>query len=158
MTGGPPAYLAGLRLLSRRELSAAQIRDRLTRHGHPPDEIEAALDRLRQDGALDDRRMARAYASTAARVKGRGRLRILRELEASGVDRETARTAVGEVFDEVDEATLLERALTKRLRGPLRDAGQFRRLHQYLTRLGFPPAAITSALKKRMRGGAIEDE
>ncbi len=158
MTDAPSAYDEGLRLLSRRELSSAQIRERLARHGHPPDAIDAALDRLRQDGALDDRRMARAYASTAARVKGRGRLRILRELEATGVDRETARAAVDDVFDEVDEAALLERALAKRLRGPLRDAGQFRRLHQYLTRLGFPPAAITGALKARMKGGRVVDE
>jgi regulatory protein len=158
MTGAPPAYTAGLRLLARRELSAAQIRQRLARQGFPPDEIDGALDRLRQEGALDDRRMARAYASTAARVKGRGRQRILRELEATGVDHQTALAALDEVFDEVNEATLLERALAKRLRGPIRDAGQFRRLHQYLTRLGFPPAAIAGALRARMKGGAIEDE
>ncbi len=157
MNDAPDAYLAGLRLLARRELSSVQLRDRLAKRGCPDFEIEAALARLREEGALDDRRMARAFASTAARVKGRGRLRILRELEAQGLDREVARAAVDEVFDEIEEPALLERALAKRLRGPIRDEGHFRRLYQYLTRLGFPPSAITASLKARYRRAAPDD-
>ncbi len=157
MNDVPDAYLAGLRLLARRELSSAQLHDRLAKRGCPEPEIDAALARLREEGALDDRRMARAYASTAARVKGRGRLRILRELDALGLDREIGRAAADEVFQEIDEAALLERALAKRLRGPIKDEGQFRRLHQYLTRLGFPPFAITTALKARYRRGAVDE-
>jgi regulatory protein len=157
MNDAPDAYLAGLRLLARRELSSVQLRDRLAKRGCPDLEIDAALARLREEGALDDRRMARAFASTAARVKGRGRLRILRELEAQGLDREVARAAVDEVFDEIEEPALLERALAKRLRGPIRDEGHFRRLYQYLTRLGFPPSAIAAALKARCRRAAPDD-
>lgn len=157
MTDAPDAYLTGLRLLARRELSSAQLRDRLAKRGCPEPEIAAALARLREEGALDDRRTARAYASTAARVKGRGRLRILRELDALGLDREIARAAADEVFEEIEEAALLQRALAKRLRGPIKDEGQFRRLHQYLTRLGFPPAAIIAALKARYRRATQDD-
>jgi regulatory protein len=157
MTDAHDAYLAGLRLLARRELSAAQLRDRLARGGCSGSDIDEAIDRLRTEGALDERRMARAFASTASRVKGRGRLRVLRELEATGVDRETARAAVDEAFAEVDEAALLDRAIAKRLRGPLRDEGHFRRLNQYLTRLGFPPAAIAAALRARYRRASPDE-
>jgi len=157
MTDAPDAYVAGLRLLARRELSTPQLRARLAAKGCPSEDIDLALDRLRAEGALDDRRMARAFASTAARIKNRGRLRILRELEATGVDRETARAAVDEVLDEVDEAALLERAISKRLRGPIRDEGHFRRMHQYLMRLGFPPAAAVAALKARFRRAAPDE-
>jgi regulatory protein len=151
MADAPDAYVTGLRLLARRELSTPQLRARLAARGCPPEAIDAALERLRADGALDDRRMARAFASTAARVKHRGRLRILRELEASGIDRDTARVAIEAVFDEVDEATVLERAIARRLRGAIRDEAHFRRLHQYLIRLGFAPAAAAAALNARFR-------
>jgi regulatory protein len=145
------AYVAGLRLLARRELTTARLRERLLRRGCPPVEIEDALERLQADGALDDRRAARAQASTAARVHGRGRLRILRELEAAGVDDARAREAVEAAFAELDEAALIERAIDRRLRGPIDDERQLRRLHQYLVRLGFSPADALSALMRRRK-------
>jgi len=149
MTRPTRAYVAGLRLLARRELTTARLRQRLLRQGHAPVVIDDALERLRSDGALDDNRAARAQASTAARVHGRGRLRVLRELHAAGVDDETAREAVQATFAELDEAALIERAIDRRLRGPLSDERQLRRLHQYLIRLGFSPADALTALTKR---------
>lgn len=149
MTSPPRAYVAGLRLLARRELTAAQLRERLLRRDYSPEDVDAAVDRLRETGALDDARAARAYASTAARVKGRGRLRVRRELEAAGVDDEAARAALDAAYAEVDEAALIERAIDRRLRGPLHDDAHLARLLQYLVRLGFPSSAALGALKKR---------
>jgi regulatory protein len=151
MTSPPRAYLAGLRLLARRELTAAQLRERLLRRDYPPDEVDVAIARLRDTGALDDGRAARAHASTAARVKGRGRLRVLRELVAAGVDEATARAAVDAAFADTDEIELLDRAIGRRLCGPIRDRAHLRRLHQSLVRLGFPSAMALDALKKRQR-------
>jgi regulatory protein len=156
MPARPDAYLAGLRLLGRRELSSAQLRERLARRGFAAAEIEAALGRLGREGALDDRRAARAYAVTAARVKGRGRLRILRELHQMGIDPALAREAVDAAFAEVDEARLLERALDKRLgRGVPSDA-DYRRAARALARLGFAPEAIAAALGRRRHGSDAE--
>jgi regulatory protein len=146
------AYSDGLRLLARRELTTAQLRERLLARDHPPTDVDEALGRLRETGALDDRRAARAYASLSARVKGHGRRRVARELEAAGVDAVTARAALDDVFDEVDETALLDKALDKRLHGPIRDEPQFRRLLQHLLRRGFSSSDALAALKKRRRG------
>ncbi len=151
MTATAPAELAGLRLLARRELTEAQLRERLRARNHPPDEVDAAVAHLRASGALDDARAARAFASTAVRVKGRGRLRVLRELEAAGIDQATARDAVEAALAETDEPALLDRAIARRLSGPVRDQAHLRRLHQYLVRLGFPSAEALAALRKRRR-------
>ena len=70
-------YTAALTLLSRRELSARQLRDRLARRKYAADEIDTVITRLTQDGTLDDRRVALASAHMAAIVKRRGRRRIL---------------------------------------------------------------------------------
>ena len=151
------AYLDGLRLLGRRELSVKELRDRLIDREHPPDDIDRAIVRLLETGALDDARVARAYARTAAGVKGRGRLRVMRELSAMGIAKDTAGEALAEVFADVDERAVIARALQKKMRGRPRiaDAAEHARLYQYLMRQGFTPAGITAALRKA--GGRRDD-
>jgi SOS response regulatory protein OraA/RecX len=94
--------------------------------------------------------VARAYARTAAKVKGRGRLRVVRELHAIGIDRATAAEAVGEVFGDLDERSLIAKAIQKKLRGrqKVKDTAERARLYQHLVRQGFSPALIADALRK----------
>jgi regulatory protein len=148
------AYIDGLRLLGRRELSVSQIRARLLDREHPSDEVDAAIVRLLDTRALDDSRVARAFARTAAKVKGRGRLRVMRELHAMGISKEVAAEALAEVFADLDERALIQRALQKKTRGRPRtgDRAENARLYQYLMRQGFSPAGIVAALRMSGRG------
>jgi regulatory protein len=153
----PDPYTYALTLLARRELSAAQIRSRLRQRDYAGADIAAAIARLQASRALDDGRVARAYARTAATVKGRGRARILREIEALGIDRTTARDAVAETFADVDEDALLAKALDRKLRGRrVQSPAEFRRLHQFLMRQGFEPGKIVRALEAH--GGRAYDD
>ena len=144
-------------MLARRELTVEGVRSRLRDREYSNTEISAAIDRLLETGALDDARVARAYARTAAAVKGRGRLRVVRELHAMGVARQTAAEAVAEVFGDLDERTMIAKALQKKLRGrtKLRDQGERARLYQFLMRQGFSTAAVAAALRKL---GGRDDE
>ena len=144
------AYLTALKLLARRELSVEGLRARLRDREFASDEIAAAIDRLQETGALDDGRVARAYARTAAHVKGRGRLRVARELQEIGIDRRVAAEALAEVFGDLDERALIARAIQKKLRGrkTLKDAAERARLYQHLMRQGFSPAAVSDALRR----------
>ena len=148
----PSAYQIALRLLARRELSTGQLRDRLTRRKLPRSEIETAIARLTRERAVDDARTALAHARRTAEVKLRGQSRARREIEAMGIDSATADHAVAAVFDDVDEESVLERALAKRLDGPIRDRAQFRRLYRALLRQGFPPDRVAAALMARSQG------
>ena len=143
------AYTDGLLLLGRRELSVSEMRSRLLDREHSPEETDAAVAKLIETGALDDRRVARAFARTASRVKGRGRLRVTRELHAMGISREIASEAVAEVFGELDERTMIERAIQKKLRGGRKPQTlqERARLYQFLMRQGFTPAAVSAALR-----------
>lgn len=153
------AYSDALRMLARRELSVEGVRARLLDREHPREAVEAAIAQLVENGALDDRRVARTYARTAATVKGRGRLRVQRELVAMGIAREVAAEATGEVFAELDERSLIAKAIQKKLRGRTRLATvQDRaRLYHYLVRQGFTPAAVALAMR-RLTGGAHEQD
>jgi regulatory protein len=147
------AYLDALHLLSRRGLTVAECRDRLLAREHPSDTVDAAITHLLETGGLDDKRLAQAHARTSVEIKGRGRLRVIRELQARGVDKELAAEAVGDVFGEKDERALVARALQKKLRMRSRPADARRdldqaRLYQYLMRQGFTPAVVIEALRK----------
>jgi SOS response regulatory protein OraA/RecX len=84
---------------------------------------------------------------TAGRVKNRGRLRIVRELQARGVDRDLARELVGD-FNTEDEAESIARILLRR-RVPRRPKPEDRRkIFQHLLRRGFPADAISKALRR----------
>jgi regulatory protein len=136
-------------MLARREFSTAQIRARLLEREHTPEDVEAAVERLQQAGALDDARVARAYARTALKVKGRGRLRIQRELNEMGIPREIAASALADTFGDVDERSLIAKAITKKLRGrrKIDTPGDYARVYQFLIRQGFSPGAVSGALR-----------
>jgi regulatory protein len=153
--GAERAYIAGLTLLSRRELAEAQVRERLARRKFEPHDVDDAIARLLRERALDDRRTALACARTEVRLKRRGRTRVVRQIEALGIAREIAREAVAEVFAEVDETELLQQALQRRLRHgtDLSDPAAFRRIHRYLLGQGFDPERVTALLRQRRRSG-----
>jgi regulatory protein len=144
------AYATALNLLSRRELSASQLRERLARRRCAPEDIAAALDRLVRDGTVDDRRVARAFARVEASIKGRGRRRALQAVQRLGIPVDVAKEAVDAVFDELDEAALFERALEKRLKGASpRDLDERARarLVRQLVAQGFAPDQVFRALR-----------
>jgi regulatory protein len=144
------AYSDGLALLARREVSVAQLRERLLDREHSPAETEEAIAKLLETGALDDARVARAYARTASKVKGRGRLRVTRELQAMGIARDVIAEAVAEVFGDLDERAMIDRAIQKKLRGGRTPSTvqERARLYQFLMRQGFTPAAVSAALRR----------
>jgi regulatory protein len=152
------AYIDALNLLGRRELSEKQLRDRLIDREHPAEEIDRVITHLLESKTLDDERVARAYARTASGVKGRGRLRVMRELSAMGIAKETATEALADVFADVDERSLIAKALQKKMRGrpKIADRAEHARLYQYLMRQGFTPAGIIAALRKI--GRPMDDE
>jgi regulatory protein len=148
------AYLDGLKMLARRELSEAQVRERLARREHDSDAIDAAIDRLKAERAIDDERVAGAIARTQTTIRGRGRLRVKRQIEAAGIASSIAERAVTELFQEVDADALLTAALERRLRGATDiDESTFRRLYRYLTTQGFDTDRVVAALRTLRRSG-----
>ena len=145
------AYLDALKMLARRELSEAQVRQRLARRGHPSDDIEDAIARLREERAIDDTRVAESIALTQTALKKRGKLRVRRQIESAGIAGATAKRAVDDVCSSIDDAALLEASLLKRLHGRERiaDDREFQRLYRYLIGQGFDPDQVLGILRKR---------
>ena len=111
------AYTLALTLLSARELSETQLRARLKRKEFDAAAIDVVVARLKADGTLNDRRVALALARMESAIRHRGRSRVIQKIRQAGINSDTAEDAVQEVFEEVDENALLDRALERRLRG-----------------------------------------
>ena len=142
-------YLTALKMLARRELSEAQLRQRLLRRQHDPDAIDAALTRLKSERNLDDERVAGAIARSETNLKKRGRFRVTRQIEAAGIASSIAKRVVDETFAAIDGDALLTQALARRLRGRTRieDDREFQRLYRYLVAQGFEPDRVMALLR-----------
>jgi len=134
------AHRAGLRALARRAHARFDLRRRLLQKQHPPAAVDGALDRLSAAGLLDDARFASDYA--ASRVhRGRGPVRLVRDLQVQGVDRGIAEQAVRSSLaaEGVDLTHAVRELAEKRARqlaglpAPVRK----RRLVAFLMRRGF---------------------
>ena len=134
------AERAALRALARRAHARLDLRRRLVKRQHPPAAVEAALDRLALRGLLDDRQFAEQYAALRA-TRGKGPARLLRDLQAQGVERRTAEHAVRRALEEegIDPGVEARAVAAKRARQlaglpvPVRK----RRLLAFLVRRGY---------------------
>jgi regulatory protein len=149
------AYIDGLKMLGRRELSEQQVRQRLARKQYSQDDIDEAVARLRAERAINDQRVAEAIARMETGIRKRGKVRVRIQLERAGIAKETARMAIDGVFGALDDDALLQSSLQKRLRGrdSIADDREFARLFRYLIGQGFESDRVMKALKTyRMKG------
>jgi regulatory protein len=138
-------------MLARRELSEAQVRQRLARRGYDESQIELAIERLKADQSIDDARVAGAIARTEVSIRRRGKRRVVQQIQQAGISRVAARRATDELFEDLDEDTLLTSALNRRLKGgrTIVDDREFQRLYRYLIRQGFDADDVVKALSAR---------
>ncbi len=149
-------YIAGLTLLAKRELSEAQLRQRLLRKGHTAEAVEQAVTRLKTERALDDARVAEAIGRFEMALRGRGQRRARQRMRSVGIDARTVERAVDLVYADADPETLIDRALAKRLRGrtTVTDERERARLYRYLIGQGFESDRVIAALRKLSGGRA----
>jgi regulatory protein len=145
-TGAPRPY--ALRLLGRRDYTVFELRSRLIDRGYPEEAVDSLITELLAEGLLDDSRVAAAHVRTASSIKGRGRHRIRRELEARGVDATRAEQATALLGGE-EEAAAIERLIGRKTHGRPLEPDDRRRLFQHLLRRGFSAEAIGKALRSR---------
>src|SRR5262245_29300797 len=87
------ARIAALKMLARRELSEAQVRQRLAHRGYDESEIETAVERLKADRSIDDTRVASAIARSQVSIKRRGKRRVVKQIQQAGISSAAARQA-----------------------------------------------------------------
>jgi regulatory protein len=138
------AYRTVLRSLERRPFAARDLVRRLVLKGHPPEAAAVAVERAGRAGLMDDARFALHYIETRA-ARGRGPLRLRRDLAALGVERVVVDAALAEAFGpdgaNAPSVEALARKRLDQLRG-LPKPVRRRRLLAFLARRGFADESV----------------
>ena len=142
------ARATALRLLTRRDYTAKELRTKLLQRDVPEAEVTSVLAELAQSGMVNDRRVAESFVRVASALKGRGRLRISRELEQRGIDRTIIRDALAALPLE-DEAASIRRFIERKHLPARLSAAEHRRVFGQLVRRGFSADLIANALRGR---------
>lgn len=154
------AYEHALDLLDFQARSETELRRVLLRKGEDPADVDAAIERLRSVGVLDDATYSRQVTRSKALGAGHSRRRIAQELAKRGVSRTVAGKAIEEVFEEerVDEAATLDQVARKKLRtlAKLDAATQKRRLYAFLARRGYDSDDVSKTVRRLLGGNAEE--
>ncbi len=148
----PKALQKALALLTYRDHSEAELTKKLSRSGFSPDAVAGALKHCREYGYLDDFRFARQRAHaliTQGRAVGP---KLMEDLRKRGIEEETARRAIHEASEDVNEDDLLTIIFEKRFAAfnfqKARD-NEKRRVINYLMRRGFSLPTVLEFLRKK---------
>ncbi len=135
-------------ILSRKDYSKKELQRKLCSKGIPEDISCAAINYMAEKGYQDDFRYAKRLAEVAKSAYGKKRVEQV--LYHHGIEKETAREVLEEVFcDESEESEKLDRILLKAAKGsPLSDPSEKSRIYAKLARLGYGSSAITSAISR----------
>lgn len=137
------AYNYAVSLLSRRDHSEKELRDKLLLKGYR-DGADEAIDKLKAGGYVSDERFARLYVRELQTLKKYGKRRIEQELYRKGVDRDIIRHVLDETdFDESELVTLIERKYGRYLG----DEKGIQKTVNSLLRMGYSYGEIRDALK-----------
>ncbi len=149
-------YQIAVRSLARRARSIAEVRALLLRRKGAPADVEAAMQRLRDHGYLDDARFARSFVASRVENDLHGRLRVRRDLAARRVHPAVADEAVRRAFDALDETKLLRQHLRRKVRftKSLDKPSSVQALYRRLLRAGFRSDTIVGELKRLLRASS----
>lgn len=144
------AYNSALRILARRDHSAAELVQKLIRRGYEESVIQRVVAECVRLDYLND---GRAAAQVIGRMKrkGMGMRRIRYELEKRGLDGESAEAQLSHSVTPAEERSLARRVALAKWR-KLADEQDHRRkmlrLQRFLRYRGFPDSIIFEMLKE----------
>lgn len=139
------------RIVSATSISEKNLRRRLLQKGETPKDADAAVDWLRDMGALDDGAVARQVISRCVQ-KGYGKNRARQELYAKGVPKQLWDDAL-EDYPDMSEA--IDRFLEKRFQGVALDQNTIKKAADALYRRGHSWESISAAMRRYEAG--LED-
>jgi len=136
------AYDRALNYISLRRRSEWELRTYLKHKDYPPALVDTILNKLSNNGYVDDRAFAEAWVRNHRMLKATSQRRLSQELRAKRVDDDVIKSVLSE--DETDELSVLKELVAKK-RKQTRYQDDLK-LMQYLARQGYNYDDIKTAL------------
>ena len=151
-----------LRVLAGRAHSSGELREKLRKKAERVADIDPTIARLKEYGYLNDRKFAESFASARLENEGLGKTRVLADLSRRRVAPAVARQSVNKVYEETDEAALVEEFVRRKFRtaskeGLFQDEKEMAAAYRRLMRAGFRSGTAIAVLKKFARNPDLLD-
>ncbi len=157
------AWESALRLLTYRERSRKELREKLAEKKFSAAAVDATIGKLERLELIDDEKFARLWASSRVSSKPRAAWLIGRELREKGIAPETVRRVLEEALPperEREAARELAENRARRYRGEPVETAR-RKLYSFLARRGFSPGLIGEIVNRVIpeddREGSLEE-
>lgn len=143
-----------MRFIEKRMQSRKELEQKLTRQEYGPTIIQSVIEQLIEMNYVNDARFAESRAESAATYKHHGPNRARMELAKKGIDRETARRAVEEVYEGHDTTATARALAVKKMKSLARLEPHVarRRLMGMLLRRGFTFDTIKPVIEEAIGG------
>jgi len=145
----PALYEAAVKILMRRAHSVYEMKRALGRRTDDEKLIKTVIDRLKQNGYIDDARYAKQFARQRTELRKQGKFRVARELRARGVPDRHIDAALEEQAAQTDETAVVRNRIERKLklfRGEI-DEKKFASIYRALLRAGFSSDVVLRELK-----------
>ena len=140
-----------LRQLDTAPRSRAQLEQKLSQRGCPPDVAAAVLDRMSEVGLVDDQAYAQMLVRSQQAGRGLARRALAHELRAKGIEDDLAHEALASISD-TDERDRARTLVDKKLRA-MHGLGlevQTRRLAGMLARKGYATGVACAVIREAL--------
>ncbi|HEX9029434.1 MAG TPA: RecX family transcriptional regulator [Anaerolineales bacterium] len=157
--GSEAAYQQALKLLNYRPRAEAEIRKNLKEHDIAEEIISEVLERLKENGLVDDARFAQAWIENRSELRPRSRRALTYELQQRGIDRQLAEQSLESLNDEelAYQAALKQSRKLREL-----DWQDFRqKMYGFLARRGFNyevSAPVTARIWAELHNNGTSEE
>ena len=131
------AKLRAMHLLTARDYTEHNLRDKLIKDDYPEEVVDAAIEYVSSYGYIDDRRYADSFVRSSLGI--RSSLEITRKLVGKGVSREIIEEALAEGYDYGEgEDDLIRKLIKKKCKNADEmDNKQRQKLYSYMYGKGF---------------------
>jgi regulatory protein len=137
----------GIRLLSARDRSEHEVRDRLILQGFDEDVAEAAVLQLKAMGYINDSLFARKYVSDRLKLKPMSKKALAVELQKKGIEKGLIEEVLGEC--ELDEPSIAYRLVKKKYgKYDAADPRVQQKIYSYLAYRGYSGDIIQDVLQQ----------
>jgi regulatory protein len=152
-----------VRTLAARAHSSGELRTKLERKAQKRSDVDATLARLKEYRYLDDRKFAESFAAARLENQQFGKNRVLRDLRERRVAPAVAERTVAKVYEQTDEAALIESYVRRHYRSASRDnlfqgEKELAAAYRKLLRAGFSSGNIIRVLKRFAREPDLLDQ
>lgn len=130
----------------------SEVKNKLYDLGVSSDEVDEIISHLITEGYLSEERFAIAFAGGKFRLKGWGKIKIIRALESKGLTQNCINAGLKEINDE-DYINALASLLTKKT-SQLNELDLFikrDRVANYLIQKGFEPELVWPIVKEQIK-------